>query len=246
MSDTDVYVSKYTGEEIESKLDIISNNKGENNVLHGDGLYRPIQLEKGEPGQNGADGIGISNIEKTETNGLIDTYTITFTDATTTIFTVTNGKDGENNIEAVDEILDAVSENPIQNKAVCAAFEGKANVNSPILEGIPKAPTAIAGTEDEQIATTRFVATAIATAFAEEGGIKLNVAENLPDTGESGIIYLVKNGGTSDNNNIYDEYVWIGESWEMIGTTATDLTGYVKEEDLIPIAADEIDAMFSN
>lgn len=37
-------------------------------------------------------GIGIRSIQKTSTEGLVDTYTITYTDGATTIFTVTNGK----------------------------------------------------------------------------------------------------------------------------------------------------------
>lgn len=42
----------------------------------------------------GDTGNGISNITKTSTVGLVDTYTITMTDGTTTTFTVTNGRDG--------------------------------------------------------------------------------------------------------------------------------------------------------
>lgn len=38
-------------------------------------------------------GKGISSITKTGTSGLVDTYTITFDDDTTTTFTVTNGSD---------------------------------------------------------------------------------------------------------------------------------------------------------
>ena len=54
---------------------------------------------KGDPGQdgtNGQDGIGISKIKKTKTEGLIDTYVITFSDDSTFEYTVTNGKDGKN------------------------------------------------------------------------------------------------------------------------------------------------------
>lgn len=56
---------------------------------------------KGDPGQNGQDGtngqdgIGISKIEKVKTEGLIDTYVITFSDDSTFEYTVTNGKDGK-------------------------------------------------------------------------------------------------------------------------------------------------------
>lgn len=53
---------------------------------------------------NGADGRGISSVLKTSTNGLVDTYTITFTDNTTSTFTVTNGKEGTSvTIEEVSE-----------------------------------------------------------------------------------------------------------------------------------------------
>lgn len=44
----------------------------------------------------GATGNGIASIAKTSTSGLVDTYTITYTDNTTTTFTVTNGADGQN------------------------------------------------------------------------------------------------------------------------------------------------------
>lgn len=40
-------------------------------------------------------GRGIQKIEKTSTQGLVDTYTITYTDASTSTFTITNGQDGE-------------------------------------------------------------------------------------------------------------------------------------------------------
>ena len=46
-------------------------------------------------GGTGTPGRGIQKIEKTSTQGLVDTYTITYTDATTSTFTITNGQDGE-------------------------------------------------------------------------------------------------------------------------------------------------------
>jgi hypothetical protein len=45
-------------------------------------------------GETGATGKGIKEIEKTSTNELVDTYTITYTDDTTDTFTVTNGAAG--------------------------------------------------------------------------------------------------------------------------------------------------------
>lgn len=45
-------------------------------------------------GTNGDNGVGISSVAKTGTSGLVDTYTITYTDGTTSAFTVTNGQNG--------------------------------------------------------------------------------------------------------------------------------------------------------
>ena len=45
-------------------------------------------------GANGQDGRGIVSVEKTDTVGLVDTYTITYTSGEPTTFTVTNGTPG--------------------------------------------------------------------------------------------------------------------------------------------------------
>ena len=53
-----------------------------------------IQGEKGDTGDDGEDGRGIASILKTGTSGLVDTYTISYTDLTTSTYDVTNGEDG--------------------------------------------------------------------------------------------------------------------------------------------------------
>ena len=59
----------------------------------------------------GTDGKGIQSIVKTSTSGLVDTYTITYTNGDTTTFTVTNGAKGDKGdhgdpAQLVDEITD--------------------------------------------------------------------------------------------------------------------------------------------
>lgn len=54
-------------------------------------LKKQIQSGGGQPGTPGR---GIEKIELTDTEGLVDTYTITYTDGTTTTYAVTNGQDG--------------------------------------------------------------------------------------------------------------------------------------------------------
>ena len=53
-------------------------------------------------GDTGATGNGILKIEKTSTSGLVDTYTITYTNGNTFNFTVTNGEDGTGAVTSVN------------------------------------------------------------------------------------------------------------------------------------------------
>ena len=62
-----------------------------------------IQGEQGIQGIQGETGNGIATIQKTSTSGLIDTYTITYTDGNTSTFSITNGEDGEVSQEQLDE-----------------------------------------------------------------------------------------------------------------------------------------------
>ena len=49
--------------------------------------------------------------------------------------------------------------------------------------------------------------------------------------GEKGKIYLIPNAGT-ENQNVYDEFVWTNNTWEKIGTTKVDLSDYVTNSSL--------------
>ena len=51
--------------------------------------------DTGDTGDTGATGNGISSITKTATAGLVDTYTIGYTDGNSTTYDVTNGADGQ-------------------------------------------------------------------------------------------------------------------------------------------------------
>lgn len=144
----------------------------------------------------------------------------------------------------VDATLNSSSTNPVQNKTVHTALAAKAALASPTFTGTPKAPTATVGTNDTQIATTAFVTSAIAAAVGGISGIEFKVVATLPANGEASIIYLLSNG-SSENKNSYDEYIWTGSSFEKIGTTAVDLSGYLKSTDMVEVSNEEIDAMFT-
>lgn len=62
------------------------------------------------------------------------------------------------------------------------------------------------------------------------GGAHLKVVDELPETGLEQIIYLVPNGKTGDN--VKDEYIWIDNKWEVIGSTSIDLTDYYTKNEV--------------
>ena len=68
-------------------------------------LVKGDKGDTGDTGATGATGNGIASITKTGTVGLVDTYTITFTDGTTTTFEITNGEDGEVTQEQLDAVI---------------------------------------------------------------------------------------------------------------------------------------------
>lgn len=123
------------------------------------------------------------------------------------------------------------------------AIANKADINNPTLTGTPKAPTASAGTNTTQIATTAFVKTAVDNAIAGIAGIEFQIVTSLPTTGKTGTIYLVSNGGADPNS--YDEYIWITSTskFEKIGTTDVDLSGYVQKTEMVTITNAEIDTI---
>lgn len=92
-------------------------------------------------------------------------------------------------------------------------------------------------------ATTNKAATMldISNAVSDITGFDFVIVETLPETGDKGKIYLVEHShGTSD---LYDEYIYVTDKWEKIGTTDIDLSNCVKYTDVITDT--EIEAMFS-
>lgn len=100
-------------------------------------------------------------------------------------------------------------------------------------------------TNDSGYQTASQVSSAISTAVGKITQISYSKVSSLPSTGATGVIYLVAHKhGTQD---IYDEYIWMADSktFEKIGNTDIDLSGYVKTTDLTAITTDELNAMWS-
>lgn len=130
----------------------------------------------------------------------------------------------------------------------------KADLASPTFTGTPAAPTATAGTNTTQIATTAFVQNAVSTKANSNDvytktevdnlvtgalhykGTKATV-DALPSTGnKTGDMWHV----TADGG----EYAWNGTAWEEMGSEI-DLSGYVEDSDLGLATTEDIDDLFA-
>ena len=81
------------------------------------------------------------------------------------------------------------------------------------------------------------------------GAIKMLIVNTLPTTGEEGTLYFVPKT-TSQTQDVYDEYMWVNNGWEMLGEKqiTVDLSNYyTKQEvnDLIPTIPTNVSA-FTN
>lgn len=90
--------------------------------------------------------------------------------------------------------------------------------------------TAISGKQDQLIAGDNiFISGNIISATGAGGGAGFDivVVQELPATGQKGIIYLLAKDGAAPD--VYDEYVWITatQTFELIGSTKVDLSGYL-------------------
>lgn len=66
----------------------------------------------------------------------------------------------------------------------------------------------------------------------DPGAINLLIVNELPLVGSEDTLYFVPKTDTEESD-MYDEYVWINNDWELVGTKqiTIDLTDYVKNTD---------------
>lgn len=83
------------------------------------------------------------------------------------------------------------------------------------------AVTVLAPTGNMNPATKQYVDEAISAAASGE----FQVVEELPESGDAGVIYLVEH--THGEGDGYDEYIYVNDAWEKIGNTDIDLSNYV-------------------
>lgn len=103
---------------------------------------------------------------------------------------------------------------------------------------------------------------AIATAVQNAAHLKYEIVEELPVDGISTTtIYMLQKTGGGQSQNVYTEYMYLNDTWEIIGDTAVDvsnfvtmdqvngaitaaLANYVKTTDMVEITAGDVDTAF--
>ena len=103
----------------------------------------------------------------------------------------------------IDVAMSDTSTNALQNKIIKAALDLKAPLANPGFTGVPTAPTASAGVSTTQLATTQFVAQAVAQALAAGDAMVFKgtigtagTVTALPTTYNIGWTYRVITAGT--------------------------------------------------
>lgn len=133
--------------------------------------------------------------------------------------------------------------NIIAGKGHQTAAQVKATVEGYGYQTAAQVNTAITG---KGYQTAAQVKAAINESLSGITGIDIQVVEILPTTGKKGVIYLVAHThGDKDN---YDEYVWVTSknTYEKIGNTDIDLSGYVLKTDLVELTDKDLATMWAS
>lgn len=107
--------------------------------------------------------------------------------------------------------------------------------------------SAIVPTDNSQLQNGAGYQTAsdVAAAITTSSKLTKEIVDELPSTGVDNVLYLVPKSKTETNNG-FDEYLWINNSWEFMGSSEMDLSGYVKTTDISEITNEDIDELFAD
>jgi hypothetical protein len=182
--------------------------------------------EAGPPGESGLDTVYVGTEEPID-----DRYNVWI------------DPDGSSN---VDTQMSDVSVNPVENRVIKAYVDSKAVDTSSLATKQELAsglatkqakgdyalaediPTLISQLQNDSGYQTQ---TQVLALIAQIPQFSISIVSSLPQVGDKMTIYLVPKDGSGDD--VYNEYIWIESSstYEFIGTTAVDLTDYIKNTD---------------
>lgn len=166
----------------------------------------------------------------------------------------------KNDIESIkpQDTVTETGDKPVNSSGVYSF------VNTKITEAINALKASIEGNAvSELLDTQTYTSTQYPTAEATKSyvtkalslisTVSIEVLEALPSIEEAkqNVFYFIP-ASTSGETNYYDEYVYVPESgavpahFELIGSTAVDLSGYVKAEQLHALTNSEITEIYNS
>lgn len=80
----------------------------------------------------------------------------------------------------------------------------------------------------DQVFTKQEVSSAISSAISDIVRVDFIPLQQLPQTGEKGKIYLIPK--TNETNDVFNEYIWVNNGFELLGSTQISLQGYATED----------------
>ena len=163
-----------------------------------------IPALKGEKGDTGR---GISTVIKTSTVGLVDTWTITYTDGSTSIFQVTNGADGQDGDDYIitSEDYESIADIVLDNIEIPSKTSDLTNDSGFIDKDVDNL-TNYYKTSETYNKTE--VDNKISSVYKYKGTVATYA--DLPSTSLTiGDVYNVESTG--------DNYAWTGTTWDKLG-----------------------------
>ena len=151
----------------------------------------------------------------------------------------------------VDDKINSSSENPVQNKVVKTELDKKQNVineenklDYSLVENTPYIPKRLSDLENDKnfidntvsnlknyyLKTESYNKEEIQKLLSAISSLKMEIVEELPTIDISTTTIYLKLRQNGEENNVYEEYVYINGKWEMIGTTAMKIDGLATEE----------------
>jgi hypothetical protein len=149
---------------------------------------------------------------------------------------------------ALDQVSHLVAKIKLYVADYVAAHAGSGGLSTEQVQALITAALAALSVSDfandAGYQTATDVDTAITAALADKINLHFVPVDALPDIADADetAIYLVPSAADDGSK---DEWIAIAGAWEQLGTTAVDLSGYLRAEDLQFASNEDIDALFT-
>lgn len=96
--------------------------------------------------------------------------------------------------------------------------------------------------DDTQNSSTRTWSSSKIASEIADASFEVQIVQSLPKSGGNHTIYFVPSSDTGETN-YYDEFMWVDNAWEKIGSTEIDLSNYYTRDETATTA--DIEALFA-